>query len=274
MAGGSTGKRDGFVHLHTHTEYSMLDGAAKLDELFAEANRLGQEAIAITDHGYLFGAFDFWNKAQQYGIKPIIGLEAYLTPGHQHRTDKTRVRWGDPDQRGDDVSGSGAYTHMTLLSKNNTGMHNLFRMGSHASLDSVYAKWPRIDRELLNEYSEGIIATTGCPSGEVQTRLRLGQYREALDAAAEFRDIFGKENFYVEVMQHGLDIERRVIGDLLQIAKDLNLPLVATTICTTPTNTMRNTTKRCWPCNPAPNSMNRPTTKAVHGSHSPVMTTI
>lgn len=228
MSGGSTGKRDGFVHLHTHTEYSMLDGAAKLDELFTEAKRLGQESIAITDHGYLFGAFDFWNKAQRHGIKPIIGMEAYLAPGHQHRTDKTRIRWGDPDQRRDDVSGSGAYTHMTLLSKNNTGMHNLFRMGSQASLDSVYAKWPRIDRELLNQYSEGLIATTGCPSGEVQTRLRLGQYKEAIDAAAEFRDIFGKENFYVEVMQHGLELERRVLGDLMQISKDLKLPLVAT----------------------------------------------
>ncbi|MDN6490854.1 MAG: DNA polymerase III subunit alpha, partial [Yaniella sp.] len=228
MARGSSAQRDGFVHLHTHTEYSMLDGAAKLDDLFAEASRLGQEALAITDHGYLFGAFDFWNKAQQHGIKPIIGLEAYLTPGQQHRTDKTRIRWGDPDQRSDDVSGGGAYTHMTLLSKNNTGMHNLFRMGSHASLDAVYAKWPRIDRELLNDYSEGIIGTTGCPSGEVQIRLRLGQYQEALEAAAEFRDIFGKENFYVEIMQHGLELERRVFGDLIQISKDLNLPLVST----------------------------------------------
>src|SRR5690625_4325092 len=161
LAGGSTGKRDGFVHLHTHTEYSMLVGAAKLDEHFTSAIRLGQEALSITDHGYLFGAFDFWNKAQQYGIKPIIGMEAYLAPGHQHRTDKSRVRWGDPDQRGDDVSGSGAYTPMTLLSKNNTGMHTQFRMGSHASLDAVYAKWPRIDRELLNDYSEGIIAKIG-----------------------------------------------------------------------------------------------------------------
>lgn len=228
MSHGSAAKRKGFVHLHNHTEYSMLDGAAKLDELFAEANRLGQHALAITDHGYLFGAFDFWNKARKYDIKPIIGMEAYMSPGHQHRSDKSRIRWGDPDQRRDDVSGGGAYTHMTLLSKNNTGMHNLFRMGSHASLDAVYAKWPRVDRELLNDYSEGLIGTTGCPSGEVQTRLRLGQYQEALDAAAEFRDIFGKENFYVEVMQHDLEIERRVFGDLMQLSKDLNLPLVAT----------------------------------------------
>lgn len=227
MSMGRPAQREGFVHLHTHTEYSMLDGAAKLDELFAEANRLGMESLAITDHGYLFGAFDFWNRATQAGIKPIIGLEAYLAPGQQHRSDKERVRWGDKDQRGDDVSGGGAYTHMTLLSKNNTGMHNLFKAASIASLDSVYSRWPRIDRELLNQYSEGIIATTGCPSGEVQTRLRLGQYQEAIDAAAEFRDIFGKENFYVEIMQHGLSIEQRVIKDLLQISKDLNIPLVA-----------------------------------------------
>lgn len=225
----STASEDrGFVHLHTHTEYSMLDGAAKLDELFAEANRLGMESMAITDHGYLFGAFDFWSKAKNAGIKPIIGLEAYLAPGHQSRHDKTRVRWGEQGQRGDDVSGGGAYTHMTMLSKNNTGMHNLFKAASIASLDSVYSKWPRIDRDLLSQYSEGIIATTGCPSGEVQTRLRLGQKQEALEAAAEFRDIFGKENFYLEIMQHGLDIERRVFTDLLEIGKKLNLPMVAT----------------------------------------------
>ncbi|WBL18124.1 DNA polymerase III subunit alpha [Citricoccus sp. NR2] len=217
----------GFVHLHTHTEYSMLDGAAKLKDLFAEANRLGQKSIAITDHGYLFGAFDFWKQATDAGIKPIIGVEAYLTPGHQHRSDNTRIRWGEKDQRGDDVSGGGAITHMTLLSKNNTGMHNLFKAGSIASLDSAYAKWPRIDRELLSEYSEGLIGTTGCPSGEVQTRLRLGQYDEAVKAAAEFKDIFGAGNFYCELMQHGLDLEKRVIDDLLRLAKDLDLPLVA-----------------------------------------------
>src|SRR5699024_8182676 len=160
-------------------------------------------------HGYLFGAYDFWNRAQQHGIKPSIGMEAHLAPGQQHRSDKTRLRWGDPDQRPDDASGGAAYTHVTLSSKNNTVVHNPMRMANRASLDSVYAKWPRIDRELLNEYTEGIIATTGCPSGEVQIRLRLGQYKEALEAAAEFRDIFGKDNFYVEIMQHGLSLERR-----------------------------------------------------------------
>jgi DNA polymerase-3 subunit alpha len=186
---------DSFVHLHTHTEYSMLDGAARLGELFDETERLGMPALATTDHGYLFGAFDFWQKAKAKGIKPIIGVEAYVTPGTA-RTDKERVRWGDESQRKDDVSGGGSYTHMTLLSYNNVGMRNLFRASSIASLDSVFGKWPRLDRELLNTYSEGLIATTGCPSGEVQTRLRLGQYREALEAAAEFRDIFGAENYF------------------------------------------------------------------------------
>ncbi len=205
----------------------MLDGAARLGELFDETERLGMPALATTDHGYLFGAFDFWKRATDQGIKPIIGVEAYVTPGTA-RGDKTRVRWGEEHQRKDDISGGGSYTHMTLLSYNNVGMRNLFRASSIASLDSVFGKWPRLDRELLNTYSEGLIATTGCPSGEVQTRLRLGQYREAVEAAAEFRDIFGAENYFCELMDHGLDIERRVTGDLLRLAKELNLPLVAT----------------------------------------------
>jgi DNA polymerase-3 subunit alpha len=205
----------------------MLDGAARLGELFNETERLGMPALATTDHGYLFGAFDFWKRATDQGIKPIIGVEAYVTPGTA-RTDKSRVRWGEEHQRKDDISGGGSYTHMTLLSYNNVGMRNLFRASSIGSLDAVFGKWPRLDRELLNTYSEGLIATTGCPSGEVQTRLRLGQYREAMEAASEFRDIFGAENYFCELMDHGLDIERRVTGDLLRLAKDLNLPLVAT----------------------------------------------
>ncbi len=205
----------------------MLDGAARLGELFDETERLGMPAIATTDHGYLFGAFDFWKKATDKGIKPIIGVEAYVTPGTA-RGDKSRVRWGEEHQRKDDISGGGSYTHMTLLSYNNAGMRNLFRASSIASLDAVFGKWPRLDRELLNTYSEGLIATTGCPSGEIQTRLRLGQYREALEAASEFRDIFGAENYFCELMDHGLDIERRVTGDLLRLARELNLPLVAT----------------------------------------------
>lgn len=224
----SSSKGDSFVHLHVHTEYSMLDGAARIGDLFTRAAEMGMPALATTDHGYVFGAYEFWKKAQGTGVKPIIGVEAYVTPG-THRTDKTRVKWGDERTRpGDDVSGSGAYTHMTLLARDNAGLHNLFRMDSQASLDQVYAKWPRVDRELLDRYGQGLIATTGCPSGEIQTRIRLGQYDLAKQAAADFRDIFGRENFFCELMDHGLDIERRVQQDLLRLARELDLPLVAT----------------------------------------------
>ncbi len=202
----------------------MLDGAARVKPLIEAAVEQGMPAVAITDHGNMFGAFDFWRTATDAGIKPIIGTEAYLTP-RTHRTDKTRVRWGDGG--GDDVSGSGAYTHMTMLAATTEGMHNLFRLSSYASMEGYYFK-PRMDRELLSRYSKGIIATTGCPSGEVQTRLRLGQYDEAKKAAAEFRDIFGAENFFAEIMDHGLGIERRIMSDLIRLAKELGLPLVAT----------------------------------------------
>ncbi|WP_380156953.1 DNA polymerase III subunit alpha [Kineococcus sp. R86509] len=226
MASGSS-SGDSFAHLHVHTEYSMLDGAAKVDDLFRTAAEMGMPAVATTDHGFVFGAYDFWKTAKKHGVKAIIGVEAYLTPGTA-RQDKTRVKWGDPNGRsGDDVSGAGSYTHMTMLAENTAGMHNLFKMSSLASLEGFLYK-PRMDRELLSKYSSGLIATTGCPSGEVQTRLRLGQYDEARKAAAEYRDIFGKDNFFCELMDHGLDIERRVQDDLLKLAKDLDLPLLAT----------------------------------------------
>ena len=213
-----------FTHLHVHTEYSMLDGAARLGDLFTHAKELGMKSMATSDHGFLFGAFDFWRQAKAHDIKPIIGVEAYLTPG-THRTDRSRVRWGDGSR--DDVSGGGAYTHMTMWAETTEGMHNLFRASSIASLEGQLYK-PRMDREVLQTYSKGLIATTGCPSGEVQTRLRLGQFDEAVQAASEFRDIFGKDNFYCEVMDHGLDIERNVQEDLHCLAKKLNLPFVAT----------------------------------------------
>ncbi|WP_403025707.1 DNA polymerase III subunit alpha [Salinibacterium sp. GXW1014] len=202
----------------------MLDGAARVKPLVEAAVEQGMPAVAVTDHGNVFGAYDFWKTATAAGIKPIIGTEAYLTPG-THRSDKTRIKWGDGG--GDDVSGAGAYTHMTLLSETNEGLHNLFRLSSKASLEGYYFK-PRMDRELLSQYGKGLIATTGCPSGEVQTRLRLGQYDEAVKAAADFRDIFGRENYFAEIMDHGLGIERRIMSDLLRLAKDLGLPLLAT----------------------------------------------
>ncbi|MGC5168279.1 DNA polymerase III subunit alpha [Luteimicrobium sp. DT211] len=216
-----------FVHLHVHTEYSMLDGAARLDSLFTEVERLGQKSIAITDHGYLFGAFDFWSKARAHGIKPILGVEAYVTPGTS-RFDQTRVRFGQQGQESDDVSARGAYTHQTMWARTNEGLHNLLRASSLASLEGQMGKWPRMDRDLLETYSGGMAASTGCPSGEIQTRLRLGQWDEAVRVAGELQDIYGKDYFYVELMDHGLDIERRVIKDLLRLAETIGAPLLAT----------------------------------------------
>ncbi|MGQ0778868.1 MAG: DNA polymerase III subunit alpha [Pseudonocardiales bacterium] len=215
---------DPFVHLHVHTEYSMLDGAAKIAPLFTEAARLGMPAIAMTDHGNMFGAYFFHQQATKAGVKPIIGVEAYVAPASRYV--KKQIRWGTPDQRSDDVS-NGAYTHMTLLAQNATGLRNLFRLSSIASLDGYYFK-PRMDRELLAQHAEGIIATTGCPSSEVQTRLRLGHDSAALQAASDFRDIFGPENYYLELMDHGLDIERRVRDGLHRISSQLSLPPLAT----------------------------------------------
>ncbi|HET9858544.1 MAG TPA: PHP domain-containing protein, partial [Nocardioidaceae bacterium] len=152
---------DSFVHLHVHTEYSMLDGAARLGEMFARTAELGMDAIAMTDHGNVFGAYDFYSKAKAAGVKPIIGSELYLTP-NTSRFERKRVRWNKGGD--DDVSGSGAYTHMTVLAESTAGMHNLFRLSSRASMEGFFYK-PRADRELLAEYSSGLIGTTGCPSG-------------------------------------------------------------------------------------------------------------
>ncbi|MEU6830518.1 DNA polymerase III subunit alpha [Nocardia beijingensis] len=218
-----------FVHLHNHTEYSMLDGAAKISPLFTEAKRLGMNAVGMTDHGNMYGASEFYNSAKKHDIKPIIGIEAYIAPGS--RFDTKRVQWGDPSQKGDDVSGSGAYTHMTMVAENATGLRNLFKLSSLASIEGQLGKWARMDAEIIAQYAEGIIATTGCPSGEVQTRLRLGHDREALEAAAKWQEIFGKDNFFLEVMDHGLSIERRVREGLLNVGKQLGIPALATNDC-------------------------------------------
>ena len=213
---------DSFVHLHVHTEYSMLDGAARLDDLFTETARMGMPALAMTDHGNVFGAYDFYKKAKAAGINPIIGMEGYLAPGHRSERKRLALTGGI----GDDNAGE-MYTHMTLLAEDTAGMHNLFRLSSLASLEGYYYK-PRMDRELLQTYAKGIIATTGCPSGEVNRLLQQGQYLAAKQAASDYRDIFGPENFYCELMDHGIDIERRHRDDLLKLARELQLPFLAT----------------------------------------------
>ncbi len=216
--------QDSFVHLHVHTEYSMLDGAARLGALTQRAAELGMPAVAMTDHGNVFGAYEFYAKAKAAGVKPIIGIEAYFAPNIS-RFERKGVNFynGGPD----DVSNRGAYTHMTLLSETTEGMHNLFRLSTGAWRDGFF-KHPRMDRELLAQHARGIIGTTGCPSGEVQVHLRHGNYDAARTAAGDFQDILGRENYFLELMDHGLDIENRVRDGLLRLAADLRIPLLAT----------------------------------------------
>src|SRR5450759_3366294 len=196
MGSGGSGSGEKFVHLHVHTEYSMLDGAARLTDLFRETNALGMPALAITDHGNLFGAHDFATKAAAAGVKPIIGTEAYLAPGSRF------------DRRVGDNAKIDKYSHLTLWATNAAGYANLIKLSSLASLEGYYYK-PRMDRELLARYADGVIGTTGCPGGEVS-------------------QLLGRGDYYVELMQHGIDIERQTFPGLVKIAKELNLPLVAT----------------------------------------------
>ncbi|MEV0387807.1 DNA polymerase III subunit alpha [Nonomuraea sp. NPDC050643] len=224
-----------FVHLHVHTEYSMLDGAAKVGLLMDEVARQGMPAVAMSDHGNVHGAYEFHRAAGKAGIKPIIGIESYVAPASRHHrrpvyySDNLALRRSnDETGEGGDVSGRGLYTHMTMWAADARGLRNLFRLQSRAWLEGHVQKYPRMDDELLAEHGQGIIATTGCPSGEVQTRLRLGQYDQAVEAAARYRDLFGPGNYFLELMDHGLAIERRVREDLLTLGRRLALPPLAT----------------------------------------------
>ncbi|MBF4553783.1 DNA polymerase III subunit alpha [Corynebacterium suicordis] len=221
--------KSSFVHLHNHTEYSMLDGMAKVDMLAEEAARQGMPAVGMTDHGNMYGADSFYRAMTAAGIKPIIGIEAYIAP--ESRFSTTRVRWGNPEQKRDDVSASGAYLHQTMVAETAQGLRNLFYLSSMASYEGQYGKWARMDAELIAERAEGIIATTGCPSGDVQTRLRLGQFDQAVEAAAMWQDIYGKDNYFLELMDHGLDIEKRVRDDLLEVGRKLGIPPLVTNDC-------------------------------------------
>jgi DNA polymerase III subunit alpha len=215
-----------YAHLHVHTEYSMLDGAARLKELFKEVKAQGMTHVAMTDHGNMFGAAEFHKQAKDAGITPVIGIEAYVAP--ESRRNSNRILWGQPHQKKDDVSASGAYLHKTLWARDVQGLHNLFKLTSRSYAEGWMVKWPRMDKEIIAEYAAGLMASTGCPSGELQTRLRLGQEAEALKSAAEYQDIFGKENYFLELMDHGLDIETRVRDGLIEIARKLGIPPVVT----------------------------------------------
>jgi DNA polymerase-3 subunit alpha len=204
----------------------MLDGAARVKELLSEAKRLGMPAAAITDHGNMHGAYDFYTQAKAADVVPVIGVEAYVAP--ESRLDKARIKWGRPEQKSDDVSGNGAYTHMTMWARNAVGLKNLFRLNSRASMEGQLGKYPRMDFDIIAEHAEGIMGTTGCPSGTVQTRLRLGQFDEALKSAAKYQEALGKDNYFLEIMDHGLSIEKRVRDGLLEIGQKLGIPPLVT----------------------------------------------
>ncbi|HWC32784.1 MAG TPA: PHP domain-containing protein, partial [Actinomycetota bacterium] len=202
-----------FVHLHTHTEFSLLDGASRVSDLFEAAQRFGMPAIGMTDHGVLFGALDFFAQAKARGVKPVVGVEAYVAP--RSRFDRTP---GENDEN---------YRHLTLLARNETGYRNLLRLVTDAHLEGFYHR-PRIDKDLLAERAEGLIGFTGCLASEVCRLLLAGQQKKAYEAAAQYRDIFGPGSFYVELQDHGLAEQHQVLPMLVKLAKELGLPLVAT----------------------------------------------
>ncbi|MFH1687068.1 MAG: DNA polymerase III subunit alpha [bacterium] len=206
-----------FVHLHTHSQYSLLDGACRLDNVIALAKQMQMPALAITDHGNMFGAIEFYQKAGKAGIKPIIGTEAYVAGGSRHdRQPSTHY----PD---------GGF-HLVLLAKNNTGYQNLIKLSSAGYLEGFYHR-PRVDKELLRKYSEGLIASSACLKGEVNWRLMQGQVEQAVATARELQDIFGPGNFYLEIQNHGIEQELLIIPKIEAISRETGIPMLATNDC-------------------------------------------
>ena len=203
-----------FVHLHLHTDYSLLDGACEIGELTEEAARRGMPAVAVTDHGNLFAAANFYHKATTHGVKPIIGCEVYVAPDN-HKN------------RGADAERS---NHLVLLCENDEGYRNLIQLVSTGFLDGFYYK-PRVDHELLAQHSKGLIALSACLRGEVADALMSEKYDQARTNAYRLRDIFGKGNFFLEVQDQGLEVETRINRDLVQLSKETGIPLVATNDC-------------------------------------------
>ncbi|MBO5453714.1 MAG: DNA polymerase III subunit alpha [Clostridia bacterium] len=202
-----------FVHLHVHTEYSLLDGACRIKNLIDRAKELGQKSIAITDHGCMFGVIDFYKYAKKQGIKPIIGCEVYIAP--QNHLDKSS---SNSDDR---------YSHLILLAKNETGYKNLIKLVSIGYVDGFYYK-PRVDLDLLKEYSEGLIALSACLAGEIPRLICANDYDEAVKRAMDYINIFGRDNFYLELQNHGIHEQALVNSNLLKMAKELYLGVVAT----------------------------------------------
>ncbi len=203
-----------FVHLHLHTDYSLLDGACDVEKLCHRVKELGMPAVAMTDHGNIFGAVHFVNAARHAGVKPIVGCELYISKKDDHNIQRTPPE-GD------------TYNHLLVLAENEEGYRNLVKITSEASLHGFYYK-PRVSKKFLAEHSRGLIGLSGCLKGEVAERLTEGKYEAARAAAATYRDIFGKDNFYLEIQDQGLAMEHRIHPGLFQLEKEMGLPLVAT----------------------------------------------
>ena len=216
---------ESFTHLHVHTEYSMLDGAARLDALVAKAVSDGQPAVGITDHGNMYGILDFYKECRKQGIKPVLGIEAYLA--HDHRSERPPRRGKVDDSGGDTEGGKKLYYHLTLLAESNEGYRNLIQLSSLAFLEGYYYK-PRMDWELLEKYSSGLIATTGCLGGHVLQSLLNGDEKGALEKAARLQDIFGRDNLFVELQDHGLAAQHETNPKLIEIARRIGAPIIAT----------------------------------------------
>lgn len=201
-----------FTHLHVHTEYSLLDGACRIDRLIDRVAELGQSAVAITDHGVMYGVIDFYKRAKKLDVKPIIGCEVYVAP--RTRFDKVHKIDTSP-------------YHLVLLCKNETGYQNLIRMVSCGFVEGFYSK-PRIDRELLEKHHEGLICLSACLAGEIPRALEQNDYERAKQTALYYRDLFGAENYYIELQDHGIEQQRRILPDLLRLSRDIGVGLVAT----------------------------------------------
>ena len=214
-----------FAHLHVHTEFSMLDGASRLDDLVAAAAADGQPALGITDHGNMYGVLDFYKSCNKAGIKPIIGTEAYMA--HDHRSERLSRRGRMDDSGGSSDGGKKLYYHLIMLAENNTGYKNMIQLASEAFMTGYHYK-PRVDWELLDKYSEGIIATTGCLGGQVLQALLQGNFDEAVNRAGRLQDIFGRDNLFIELQDHGIPEQIRTNPQLLEIAKKIGAPILAT----------------------------------------------
>src|SRR3990172_408915 len=209
----------GFVHLHTHTEYSLLDGAARIEApksnptaptIFTESVAHGMPALAMTDHGAMFGTLRFYEAARAVGVKPIIGVEAYVAPGS--RFDRNP---GESEEK---------YYHLTLLAENEVGYRNLLKLVSQAYLEGFYHR-PRMDKQLLAEHADGLVCLSGCLSSEIAVQLLAGRHDRALATAAEFRDIFGADRYFIEIQDHGLVDQRTILPRQIALAREIGVPV-------------------------------------------------